>query len=96
MTAKVKDTSGDNDATREMDPKDRLYFHHALWPFIYFTHFPPPKKIFIYQIRHLSPSSILMVTSFWAKPHHFFRSKEDKINSKYREGGTFSISYFLG
>ena len=21
-------------------PQDRLYFHHALWPFIYFTHFP--------------------------------------------------------
>ena len=31
--------------TREMEsfilfsPQDRLYFHHALWPFIYFTHF---------------------------------------------------------
>ena len=38
--------------TREMEsfiflPQDRLYFHQALWPFIYFTHFPT--KIFIFK-----------------------------------------------
>ena len=37
-------------------PWHRLYFHHALWTFIYFTHFPT--KIFISKILQ-APSSIL-------------------------------------
>ena len=44
--------------TREMEsflfsPQDRLYFHYALWPFIYFTHFP--HKLFISKKKLQSP-----------------------------------------
>ena len=40
-------------------PQDRLYFHHALWPFIYFTHFPH-KNIFSPKRLH-APTSIPLV-----------------------------------
>ena len=38
-------------------PQDRLYFHHALWPFIYFSHFSPQKYLFP---KNSSPPCILM------------------------------------
>ena len=49
--------------TREMEsficsPQDKLYFHHALWPFIYFTHFSHKN---IYFQKSPAPHSILMV-----------------------------------
>ena len=28
-------------------PRDRLYFHHALWSFIYFTYFPKENDLFL-------------------------------------------------
>ena len=38
-------------------PLDRLYFHQALWPFIYFTHFSYKN---IYFQKKLQVPSILM------------------------------------
>ena len=39
-------------------PQDRLYFHRALWPFIYVTHFLHKKYIFP---KKLEAPSILML-----------------------------------
>ena len=53
--------------TREMESficspqaQDRLYFHHALWTFIYFTHFPTQ----IISKKLQPPPPILMVAPF--------------------------------
>ena len=40
-------------------PQDRLYFHHALWPFIYFTHFPH-KNIYFQRTPPPPPPRILI------------------------------------